>query len=252
MKLTYFFLLSCCLSLTAFAAPEDCPPLATVLDVSAGELQQALSKIRLQIDPFAGAPSHHYGEDEVTSKRGAFTPTGQDVTFRIKSGLAERKAAVDEGRLVEFTPEQLVKLPPGTYTYAVLKDGTIVTGRVLDSFELGVKHVNLAKGREVVGAGELSIAADGKYEFNSVSGHFSRVLVAEKKLVSGEKLGQQLAETLYLRMGHAGTFRGLDQLLPAAAPAQEKIKALCGSERFAGTEGNAEACCTLVSVGCEK
>jgi hypothetical protein len=218
----------------------------TAIEQSLLETSEAIAA---HLDPFAGRPSLLHKEDFVISKRDAFGPSGEKARFSVRSGIEERALAISEGRLREHLPGTAIRLPEGSYTMAVLKDGTVVTGRVLDNFEIGVKHVNLAHGREVMGAGELKIHADGSYEYNTTSGHFSRVLV-ESKLVTNEELAKGLGEVLHLRIGRAGAFRNMQPLLPETTPAAEKLRGFCSDEKFAALGKNSQSCCLTVSLRC--
>jgi hypothetical protein len=74
--------------------------------------------------------------------------------------LNDRAFSKRMGRLFENISTN--ELPRGnTYTYVIMRNGERRFGLVKDAAELGVKHVHLANGGEVIVGGEIKIALDG-------------------------------------------------------------------------------------------
>jgi hypothetical protein len=198
---------------------------------------------------FRNAPSIGYDATGAQMGRTVPTPSG-NARFTVYSDESARAAAVARGHVIEHAPGTAARLQPGTYTYVVLKDGTVVTGRVEDSFEYGVKHLNLANKREVVTAGELKVGSDGRYQFNVDSGTYSKAL-KEKKGVPQTDLEARAAQALEATMRSRGQNVGRETLLPTTTPpTRERLIGFCRDRVFAVMPGNAAACCQAVGLLC--
>ena len=164
---------------------------------------------------------------------------GQSVDIQHQIG---NRAAAD---IREFAPGKAANLSPGRYTYAILDDGTTVTGRVNDSLEFGVKHFHLANGRNIVSAGELNVIGNGKYDYNLLSGTFVVPLInsGEVDVATLEKRTSKSLSRLFGREGNYVENRGL---LPTDSVPVKNFRLYCGDRSFFGT--NSKACCELAGV----
>ena len=119
-------------------------------------------------------PSHKVTERQAKNLIFADEDTPRQVVY----GLEDRIVAEREGLIFEnVLPSQL---PPGTYTYVILEEGSIVFGKVSTNLEFGAKHFHLANGRPVKVAGEVAIGETGRYVFNLRSGTFTSPILDQK------------------------------------------------------------------------
>lgn len=181
------------------------------------------------------------------SYRTVMASDGSQIKFNIVPTPGLRQSAVDSGLIKEFTsPASASKLKPGNYTYLYTRDGKFVMGEVDDSFEIGVKHVDLANGREGVVAGELRVLEDGSYRFNIESGTYSRELIRKHKVPEAD-LKRRAQETLEFHMGRPGDY-SQGTFLSGRAPGVKKIVDLCRKRDFFAF--NEDGCCRVAKIGC--
>lgn len=188
------------------------------------------------------------GADEpYQSPRRVASASGEKVQFMVRSTPDFREAAASKGLIKEFnSPGAAKNLPPGTYTYLITRDGRLVVGKVEDTFELGVKHQNLANGREVVSAGELKIGSDGSSQFNTLSGTYTYDIVRSGQVSEPELLARtQRALDSYLG-GRVNQAHG--DLLPKQQPSTSTIRWACMNREFLAH--NLAGCCAMVGIGC--
>lgn len=205
-------------------APGNTRPTAVILkDFSAQQGQALDENVRL------------------ISGRKYLAEDGTSVTFNTATPPSARDFALQEGRLFEIRASQPRQLPEGQYTYTITRDGVLTVGRVEDSFEYGVKHSALARGREVVSAGELRVGANGAFTFNDSSGTFVRPLVEEAG-VNPQQLAERTARSLERYFGTSGR-RTSASLLPKETPSRERLRQLCNEVPFCNA--NAKPCQTL-------
>lgn len=196
---------------------------------------------------FRGQPAQTVPADTpVLAARNFTAADGSTIRFRVTPEADFRTAALREGNITEFTEGARATLQPGTYTYLVTQDGRLVIGRVEDTFEYGVKHLNLANGRPVVTAGELRVGADGRYQFNLESGTFTRQL-ENVNGVNRTELAGRTDETLRRFLGNGGRYENVS-LAPTSQPSLSTIRNFCSNRNFLII--NREACCTTVRIGC--
>ncbi|MBX3016925.1 MAG: hypothetical protein KF767_03470 [Bdellovibrionaceae bacterium] len=185
-------------------------------------------------------------DEQYVSGRRVTTPEGERVSFSVRSTPEFRTAAERRGQIREFTtPGDARQLPAGEYTYLLTRDGRMVVGRVEDNFELGVKHQNLANGREVVSAGELRVTADGRQQFNTLSGTYTRDIVQKHATEAELQARTQRALDSYFgrRVERVET-----DILPSNQPSTQTIRWACMNKDF--LIYNAPACCATVRIGC--
>lgn len=163
-------------------------------------------------------------------------PTSPDLTNIARS----------EGRIIEHRASQGAKLKEGTYTYVITTDGRMITGKVEDSFEFGVKHSNLARGKKVVSAGEIKVNRDGSYSFNNESGSYAAELIKQRAVTSAE-LEKRTKESMKVYLGDRGQFEKRI-LLPEREPTRQNLIRYCQTRGF--LQFNLEACCKVVGIGC--
>ena len=176
-------------------------------------------------------------------------PRGKMFEFEVLSGPAELNSAIQAGLVNLHRPGLRVDLEPGVYTYVVFRDGSLVTGLKLDSFEMGVKHLNLANhpevsGIEIVAGGELRVGNGGAYEWNARSGNITRVLT-EHVHVPMPGIERRTRELLQTYLGRGGDYRRYDFAAPQ--PSREQLRAYCSWRDF--YRRNPTACCEAVGVG---
>jgi hypothetical protein len=117
-----------------------------------------------------------------------------------------------------------------TYNYVITTQGEIDFGRVRDRFEYGSKHLTLAQGRPILGAGEIRIEQDGQYEFNVQSG--SIVLPLIVKYPSYEATLERSVRAVFLKeFGYSGIF-GKQTLVPKTPPTSTELRSLCQFDVF--------------------
>lgn len=181
------------------------------------------------------------------SYRTAMDSAGRQIKFNIVPTPRLRQSAVDSGLIKEFTePISASQLKPGNYTYLYTRDGKFVMGEVDDSFEIGVKHVDLANGREGVVAGELRVLQDGTYRFNIESGTFTRELIKKHKVPEAD-LKLRAQETLEFHMGRGGEY-STETFLSGRTPDIKRIADLCRKRDFFAF--NEDGCCRVAKIGC--
>lgn len=172
---------------------------------------------------------------------------GEKVYFRIDTSQEVRQSAVRSGQIREFTNRASApSLDPGTYNYLITRNGELVVGKVSDRFERGVKHYDLANGREGVVAGEIKISSDGGFQFNIESGTYSRDLI-EKKNVSSTLLEKKAGQALQFFMGRRGKY-SKEKLSPDRFPDLSTIRKYCNERLFLAL--NKDSCCQIVQIGC--
>ena len=193
---------------------------------------------------FAGAPSHEgfgKGNGFSASRR---LENGETVKV-FYDGYGDFKYAQKNGKIfsaAEIPGFRPTDLAPGKYTYVVLDDGSMVFGKVENSFEFGVKHGHLAQGENVVAAGELSIESGGSYKFNLESGSYTQKLVSSGKTSMGE-LEKKMTRLFEAEMGgKAGQYTD-KVLLDGRPPSASELKVLCNSVLF---KVNNKAICDMV------
>lgn len=169
-----------------------------------------------------------------------------DERFQIPTSPELTNLARSEGRIIEHRASTGARLKEGTYTYVITDDGRLITGQVDDAFEFGVKHSNLARGRNVVSAGEIQVRRNGGYSFNNESGSYSAEIIKARSATS-EELKRRTEESLKIYMGQSGTFEKRI-LLPETPPTRQNLARYCSVRSF--LTYNAEACCKIVGIGC--
>ena len=190
---------------------------------------------------FEAQPGRAVGDEDIArlwSPRTFREGNGAEVRFNTSTPASARDRAVTEGRLHEIRASQPRQLDEGSYTYVITRDGQLVVGRVDDSFEYGVKHSSLARGREVVSAGELRVGPDGHYQFNAESGTFVRPLMVNDG-VDAEQLAERTANSLKHYLGGRG-MRTNQVLVPRTPPTRERLQQLCLEVPFCAV--NAVSC----------
>jgi len=174
----------------------------------------------------------------LVSRRSFVDRNGEKVAFNTSTPASARESAIREGRLLEIRASEPRRLPEGSYTYVITRDGQLVVGRVEDSFEFGVKHSSLARGREVVSAGEIRVRSDGSFAFNNESGTFVRPLV-EDRGVSVDRLQARTLTSLQRYLSGQGNYSD-KILIPRTAPSRERLQSLCVEAAFCAV--NASPC----------
>lgn len=183
----------------------------------------------------------------VISYRTAMDSAGSQIKFNIVPTPGLRQSAANSGLIKEYTePISASQLKPGNYTYLYTRDGKFVMGEVDDSFEIGVKHVDLANGREGVVAGELRVLEDGSYRFNIESGTYTRELI-KKHNVPEADLKRRAQETLEFHMGRPGEYNQ-GTFLSGRSPDIKRIGELCRKRDFFSF--NEDGCCRVAKIGC--
>ncbi|MBK7843414.1 MAG: hypothetical protein IPJ71_06910 [Bdellovibrionales bacterium] len=187
------------------------------------------------------------GSGRAMSYRTAMDSSGNQVEFNIVPTPGLRQSAANSGLIKEYTePISASQLKPGNYTYLYTRDGKFVMGEVDDSFEIGVKHVDLANGREGVLAGELRVLQDGSYRFNIESGAFTRQLIKKHKVPEAD-LKRRAQETLEFHMGRPGEY-SQGTFLSGRTPDIKRITDLCRKRDFFSF--NEDGCCRVAKIGC--
>jgi hypothetical protein len=151
----------------------------------------------------------------------------------------------DNNKIREFPSGSAVQLAVGQYTFIVLEDGTLVTGQVTDSLELGVKHFHLANGRRVVTAGELNIWNNGNAQFNVTSGTFSLRMINQGSVTQADLISRT---GLYLQnsMNRSVTYANNQDLLPSTPISGNQLKVYCGIWTFQSVNQN--SCCQAAGI----
>jgi hypothetical protein len=181
------------------------------------------------------------------SYKTAMDSAGRQIKFNIVPTPGLRQSAADSGLIKEFTePVSASQLKPGNYTYLYTRDGKFVMGEVDDSFEIGVKHIDLANGREGVVAGELRVLEDGSYRFNIESGTYTRELIKKHKVPEAD-LKRRAQETLEFHMGRPGEY-SQGTFLSGRTPDIKRITELCRKRDFFAF--NEDGCCRVAKIGC--
>lgn len=143
----------------------------------------------------------------------------------VEQGPSARMYAVEKGLIQENV--QVNNLERGqSYTYVILDDGTVAYGNVKNSFEYGVKHIQLANGRPVVAAGELRVNLDGSVVFNLESGTFTKPLIQQKG-VSPEDLKQKVQQVIGGRADTEMKYTN-EILVSKEDPTRSQMMDLCG------------------------
>lgn len=143
---------------------------------------------------------------------------------RVVQSVEDRKFAVQRGLIRENVPVESLEKGK-SYTYVITADGSVVYGQVDNAFEYGVKHIQLANGRPVVGAGELRVNADGTISFNLESGSFSRSLIQQKGVSEAEL--QKRVQAVLQNNGAAQLEYTKSTLLPKDPPNRAELTELC-------------------------
>lgn len=184
----------------------------------------------------------HHDTGSVVNVRPFRDPvTGQESKVEIINPAAAR--GFPDAQLTNHRGP--TRLEPGRYTYAVLDDGTLVTAKVHDAWEVGAKHVNLANGRKVGVAGELKVLDDGSYQYNILSGSYSRQLISYRGIspsVLTDRAGQTLNSYFPKQKGYATP----DELLPSRPPSLTQIVRYCNFKPFYRT--NLDLCCSVARI----
>jgi hypothetical protein len=186
-------------------------------------------------------------ENFMISHKSVTDSEGKKIKFNIVRTQGFRDTAANSGQIKEFNaPASASQLKPGTYTFLFTRGGKFVTGRVDDNFEIGVKHVDLANGREGVVAGELRVLEGGSYSFNIESGTYSRELI-RKHNVPEEDLKRRAQETLEFHIGRPGEY-SQGTFLSGRTPDIKRIADLCRKRDFFAF--NEDGCCRVAKIGC--
>lgn len=165
---------------------------------------------------------------------------GPAIDFNTSLPIDARKIAAQQGRITEIRASAPQRLPAGTYTYAVTEEGTLVVGKVEDSFEFGVKHIHLLNGRAAPSAGELQVAADGSYIFNNDSGSIVRAGLLDQG-VDPAVLKSKSQTSLKQFLGSEGTPTNAS-LLPNTPPTRARLWEYCNQPAFCEAILNARSC----------
>jgi hypothetical protein len=143
----------------------------------------------------------------------------------IVYGATTRKVAAAQGRLFEDTP--VSQLKPGTYTYVITQDGKATYGRVEDTWEVGVKHAQLANGRKILSAGEVKVDPDGEISYNLASGTYMvGVDDSARRLATGKFFAAE-APGRSVRMTSSQT-----SMLPRNSPDLKTVRGYCAQPAF--------------------
>jgi len=120
------------------------------------------------------------------------------------------------------------------YTFVITACGHVTYGYCQDRWQVGVKHMALARGRWVVSAGELVVSADGKScRFNLDSGQYIQ------KMLSHGLIDQKQLETVTQRffamdrtLSDVVVMHGHNTLLPTTPPAAHELRQLLRAQFF--------------------
>jgi len=205
-------------------------PIEAAADIVAAKKAGVQTKINPDsVRHFEGKPSHKY--QGATSNQRAYEKGG---LVQVHNSPLDRTYA--EANNLIFEGVSPAVLPKGKrYTYVVLENGNVVFGQVDSALEYGVKHSHLANGRAVHAAGELQIAENGKYLFNTESGTFSRQLIKEKKLITAEEMSEDVGTLFNKEFGYSGTITKRT-LVPSQAT-DAHIAEICTNPAFARNLG---------------
>lgn len=222
------------------SARESSTAIESFRTVQATPTANESAATRLVQRSFQNQPGQAVSDEHVANlvSRRSFEYQGSSVPFNTSTPSVARETAIREGRLLEIRASEPRRLSEGAYTYVITRDGTLTVGRVEDSFEYGVKHSSLARGREVVSAGELRVKPDGSYDFNHESGTFVRPLIEERG-ADPKKLSENTRRTLEQFLRARGT--PTEQiLLPRNPPNRQRLNQLCTEPAFCAP--NARSC----------
>jgi hypothetical protein len=123
--------------------------------------------------------------DDQCFKKGDFAYCKQDMDYGIENELIIKDKKLDQ-------------LDIGFYTYVVNTDHVVVYGKVTNSMEFGVKHINLAESLEnkkIIMAGECQIKSDICF-INSSSGNYSLKLVKNTDKTINNSLSRLLSNSI--------------------------------------------------------
>jgi hypothetical protein len=135
-------------------------------------------------------------------------------------------------RRVHDNPESLDKLPRNShFTFVITDSGQHRYGKVIDGWEVGVKHVNIAQGEDCCCAGELKISRRGHITFNLNSGTFTKELV-ETGRASMDDLARRTQDFFKTLTTKRITYTK-DVILPARMPTIEELRKLRKLKHFA-------------------
>lgn len=150
---------------------------------------------------------------------------------RLNYDASDVKYGIEQGRVIDDVwPSEL--LPDFTYTFVITVCGHITYGRCLDGWQVGVKHMALAKGRKVVCAGEISIAVDGlSCCYNLDSGQFTRKMV-DCGMTTEDKLSSALQALLAQDRFVTRTFARRSILAPVDTPTAHELQQLLDAGFF--------------------
>lgn len=218
------------------------PPSRLADSASSGSKSNPISQL------FRGQPGISVDSGQVyRSVRKYRTPDGKEFRFTLISNDKFRKGAADSGAVHEFSKATTAgNLNPGEYTVIITREGKLVTGKVKNQFELGVKHADLAYGKEAVVGGELKIFSDGRYQFNLESGSITRSLMSRNK-VPKDDLKIKLESSLNHFLGRPGQYTD-EILLSQKSPSLDDLRKVCKMKEF--YLFNEVACCEAARIGC--
>jgi hypothetical protein len=214
-------------SKTVFAGRAKPSPLPVVADAPPAKFTTAQRSANIDEAFGTGHPTATAPPQTMNSR---INPnTGNRANFF--NDINFRNIAVRNGKIFDDVP--ISSLPKGkSYTFVITEDGRMSFGMIDDAWEVGVKHMHIANGRPVMGAGEIKVLPNGKIEYNTMSGTFTRQIVAKNPGITDELMEKRIRHVLTKEMGPGNVTRGGDNLFPVNGPTSSDLRALCQQSEF--------------------